>query len=70
MCLLPNTDESGGWQKDAPLAIEAASEAEACRAAGLLADFIYKVIGVEAMVRVLGSDDARVIGEIRRPISN
>lgn len=56
-----------GWTKADSLLLQAESEEEACRAAGLLADFIYRHLRRKARVRVTGPDGGQIIGEFRRP---
>ena len=63
-------DGTGSWRTVEPMRVQADSEEEACRAAVLLADFIYAEMKAEVLVRIIGPDDGRVVGEIRRPISN
>ncbi len=63
-------DGTGGWRDVEPMAVPAISEEEASRAAALLAEFIYAEMKAEVLVRVTRPEGGRVVGEIRRPISN
>ena len=65
-----NGDGTDEWRTVKPVRVSASNEEEAARAAVLLADFIYAEMKAEALVRIIAPDDGRVVGEIRRPISN
>lgn len=61
---------TGNWHKSKPLKVEAHTEEDACRAAALVADFVFTDRDTEVLVRITAPDNGRVIGELRRPPSN